>query len=301
MYNLENIIIFGAGNTGEEFLQSIFKHRDHYNVLAFADNDINKIGKEINGIKIIDPAGIRQYQYDVIIIGSNDKTNKESIYNQLTLKYKISKNKVSYTPKGLYKKVFRPFMDKKTYNFASDILKTLINYLNNNNLIYYLEFGTLLGIVRDNKILEWDDDIDISIQSSDFIEVNNRLDFLFMKLKKDFDEIGIQHEKRIRYSSPDKPIQIDLNFSSISGEINEFDINISLLYFVDGYGIQVLNKMPERMYLTNENIDWEGIKVRVPKNYDEYLEITYGDWKVPKKSTSYDDYVVYFEDYNKNS
>lgn len=298
---MENIIIFGAGNTGEEFLHSIFKHGEHYNVLAFADNDVNKFGKEINGIKIIDPADINQYQYDVIIIGSNDKISKESIYNQLTLKYKIDKNKVSYTPKGLHKKVFRPFMDNKTYNFASDILKKLINYLNNNNLVYYLEFGTLLGIVRENKILEWDDDIDISIQSGDFVEVNNKLDFLFMKLKKDFDDIGIQYDKRIRYSSPDKPIQIDLNFSSILGEINEFDINISLLYFVDGYGIQVLNKIPERMYLTNENIEWDGIKVRVPKDYEEYLEITYGDWKVPKKSTSYDDYVVYFEDYNENN
>lgn len=301
MYNLENIIIFGAGNTGKEFFRLFSKHREHYNVLAFADNDVEKFGKELHGIKIIDPADINQYQYDVIIIGSNDKTTKESIYDQLTLKYNISKNKVSYSPKGFHKKVFRPFMDKKTYKFASDILKILINYFNNNNLIYYLEFGTLLGIVRDNKILEWDDDIDISIRSSDFLEINNKLDFLLMKLKKDFDDIGIQQEKKIRYSSPDKPIQIDLKFSSILGGINEFDINISLLYFVDGYGIQVLNKMPERMYFTNENIEWEGLKVRVPKHYEEYLEITYGNWKVPKKSTSYDDYVVYFEDYNKNN
>ena len=42
---------------------------------------------------------------------------------------------------------------------------TVISLLNENNIPYWLCQGTLLGIIRDNKLIEWDHDIDIAVWS----------------------------------------------------------------------------------------------------------------------------------------
>lgn len=43
-------------------------------------------------------------------------------------------------------------------NFTS-----LIQILNNHNISYWLCHGTLLGVIRDKKLIEWDHDIDIAL------------------------------------------------------------------------------------------------------------------------------------------
>ena len=50
---------------------------------------------------------------------------------------------------------FKPILDP---NFS-----TIINLFNGNNIPYWICHGTLLGIVRDNKLIEWDHDIDIAV------------------------------------------------------------------------------------------------------------------------------------------
>ena len=56
---------------------------------------------------------------------------------------------------------------------------SVINLFNNNNIPYWICHGTLLGIIRDNKLIEWDHDIDIAVWS-DAIEKNYITD-LFSK------------------------------------------------------------------------------------------------------------------------
>ena len=44
----------------------------------------------------------------------------------------------------------------------SNLIET-INILEKNNIPYWLCQGTLLGIIRDNKLIDWDHDIDIAV------------------------------------------------------------------------------------------------------------------------------------------
>lgn len=57
------------------------------------------------------------------------------------------------------------------------ILETFADFCEHNALAYYLTFGTLLGAVRHNGFIPWDDDIDVAMPRPDY----NRLRELLSK------------------------------------------------------------------------------------------------------------------------
>lgn len=60
-----------------------------------------------------------------------------------------------------------------------EILEEFKRVCDENNLTYYLAFGTLLGAVRHQGFIPWDDDIDTGIPYSDY----NRLESLYKEGK----------------------------------------------------------------------------------------------------------------------
>jgi len=55
----------------------------------------------------------------------------------------------------------------KNAKIAYDMLRDVTKILKENNITYWLDFGTLLGAVRENRLLPWDNDLDISIREKD--------------------------------------------------------------------------------------------------------------------------------------
>lgn len=52
--------------------------------------------------------------------------------------------------------------DDKNHIIANTLIYTT-DILDKNNIPYWIDFGTLLGAVRDNKVIAWDDDSDICV------------------------------------------------------------------------------------------------------------------------------------------
>ncbi len=64
---------------------------------------------------------------------------------------------------------------KELKEIEFDILKMFDSFCKENNIKYYLSYGTLLGAIRYKKFIPWDDDVDLLIPREDY----NRMISLF--------------------------------------------------------------------------------------------------------------------------
>lgn len=95
---------------------------------------------------------------------------------------------------------------------------TAINLLNKLNLDYWICHGTLLGIIRDNKLLDWDNDVDIAMLEHSFNKAELIKVFLengFKKKKKYFEGDGL-----LTFTK-DKGKEIDINIYSLQKTFGE--------------------------------------------------------------------------------
>lgn len=81
---------------------------------------------------------------------------------------------------------FVPSKMKKVWNVEIDILENIKRICNKYNLTYYAIAGTLLGAIRHNGFIPWDDDLDIGMPRDDYnsfvhIAEKELPDYLFMQ------------------------------------------------------------------------------------------------------------------------
>jgi lipopolysaccharide cholinephosphotransferase len=68
---------------------------------------------------------------------------------------------------------------KNLHNVLIEILDEFVRICEENNLIYFLAYGTLLGAVRHKGFIPWDDDLDVAMPKNDykkFIEIYSKLE-----------------------------------------------------------------------------------------------------------------------------
>jgi hypothetical protein len=65
---MKKILIFGAGGFGKEIYEKI---RNKVDVIGFLDNDLSKIGQDVDGVKILGNAQyLSNIEYDEVIVGT---------------------------------------------------------------------------------------------------------------------------------------------------------------------------------------------------------------------------------------
>jgi phosphorylcholine metabolism protein LicD len=170
------------------------------------------------------------------------------------------------------------------HKIALDLLTDVVNILDNKRIIYHLEGGTLLGIVRDNKILPWDDDLDISVPE----EFSSGLWDALKVLKKR----GWKLEKRrFDHFSSFQPsgtrlIRVrDCSRGKLHQGTNYLDIFIKCKHQNNIYW-QAKGKLlmvDKKFYQHFDTISFNNLLLKVPSNYKDYLTEKYGDWSIPVK------------------
>ena len=152
-------------------------------------------------------------------------------------------------------------------------LFTIANLLNKHNITnWFIAYGTLLGIIRNNSCIHGDDDIDIICDINDYDNIKqilseNKFKFYDIDNKKNF----LKTKYTNKYSS------IDFYMAKIDNKGNFYDTweksTWSTCYF----------------YKKLIKYNWHNTILYLPKNYEKKIVKIYGDdWKIPQdtKGTS---------------
>lgn len=189
---------------------------------------------------------------------------------------------------GRFKWRKKPTMTGRHYRIARRMLLDIIDVCNQLAVPYHIDYGTLLGLVREGDLIPWDNDMDMSIMADD-VEAFRKT---FWKLRlRGWRINGNGHFN----SAPHTAWKQD---SLRSIKIR----NRNLLFF--GRGRVVMDvfvkyphgdhawwklageicRAPRHHFAGHETIEYAGRQVRVPCDYENYLEYLYGsDWRTPKK------------------
>jgi len=180
---------------------------------------------------------------------------------------------------------------------ANKLLPKVAALFKKHGIRYCLDGGTLLGIVREDRLLPWDDDLDFFVpadQSNKISALKFRLLLLGCRLKKSSAKGAygpiqqgaprIYKIKSIRRKNGQRVV-IDLIFK----HHDETDF-----HWVVGVNPPVHKKINRKYYDNFDEIVYRGVSYPIPCDVENYLTERYGDWRVTKKEWNFrtDDLAV---------
>jgi phosphorylcholine metabolism protein LicD len=139
---------------------------------------------------------------------------------------------------------------------------------------YFLIDGTLLGLTRGGRFIEWDDDIDVGIFAEDF---NVRTFGLFAAAMK---QNGFSYHTEGGWKRTltahwwRKNLRIDFSFYFRRGDQRVIWVCAKDEFIEFSYPAKLIEELV--------SVDFYGSPFMVPKEREAVLTHSYGDWKVPR-------------------
>ena len=180
----------------------------------------------------------------------------------------------------------------KNIKKARKLLFCATDFLNSYGIKYYLEGGTLLGIVRDGDLLPWDHDVDISIDYADAAQFDKLRWRFYLKGYRVTCRRGIQSYGPIKPNDyrifKVKPLGLSffkMFFPALVEKMVILDIFVKTTddEFTYWQSMGKILRVDKSHYDAQELVDLNGKKLTTPNNYKGYLTAKYGDWSVPVK------------------
>lgn len=159
-----------------------------------------------------------------------------------------------------------------------------IDLLDEHDIIYHLEGGTLLGVVRDGDLLPWDKDTDLSIMSQDADRLQPVLNDLKARGWRISQRTFKQDECFARQVEP-RLVKVKDHFLGILAGANTLDLFVKYIHEGHAYWVASSNVMrvSAHHYQGYDEIEWQGRMVKLPADHVGYLTAKFGDWHTPVK------------------
>jgi hypothetical protein len=173
------------------------------------------------------------------------------------------------------------------------LFDSFICLLNKHNIKYWLLAGTLLGSVRNEKMIEWDDDIDIGLDVEDYWKVRELLDH------QNYFAYHAIWRREICVTKPGCPrnvFHVDMFFienTDNASYIYSYKINS----FTNIWDIEQRQIFPKNIFKETKDWVYETIPIRIPVKFEEILSLHYGDWKTPQQNWTANDIPNWDKDY----
>lgn len=166
--------------------------------------------------------------------------------------------------------------------YGLSVIKEIDQYINASGIECFVDSGTLLGTVRERKLLSWDYDIDFGI----FLTKKHGWDYFETCMT----QIGYKKVKQFIYNN-DITEQTYKKADILVDFFNHYsDENHSYYYayiWKQGFLYANLNYMHALRYKTVKitglkMAKLDSISVHIPKEAEQYLSALYGeDWRIP--------------------
>lgn len=187
----------------------------------------------------------------------------------------------------------RRFLDPEFKELSREAFIKVIEIFNKNNIPFWLEYGTLLGCIRNKDFIDIDDDIDLGMKVKDFYKSS---ELIFSKVK----ELGFRIDGLVKIPIDNKNNDIYFGGKEV-GTPFRFSImyhggkkfskaSIDVQLHIRGKG----EYLDRRIDLTLHKIHYEkdlfpliesrflNQKVFVPLNCQQHLFNLYGEsWRIP--------------------
>lgn len=177
-FNNKKIVLFGAGLPSRKILQ--YLQEKQYTAHAVIDNNPKAWGTDFEGLTVSSPEeelGEFQDNAVILIASSHHKAMREQLEN-------LTASEKSYIEgRHIFELIDYEQLEKNIYNMIPEenilslediqrelykILKYLKKICEENNLSYFLNGGTLLGAIRHQGFIPWDDDVDVVMPFNDY-------------------------------------------------------------------------------------------------------------------------------------
>lgn len=176
----------------------------------------------------------------------------------------------------------------KNLTIACKLLKDVTTILEKKNVWYCLDGGTLLGIVRENRLLPWDKDLDICITEHECPTVrklawNFRAHGYWVRVRRikrnlspfkrgDVRVIRVRNRKRHLVAGP---VKLDIFVKYPIGDVYSW---------IEGYtGKEIVKSVPGKYLKQVSQTEFDGKYYYIPYHLDDYLTYRYGDWHTPQE------------------
>ena len=228
---------------------------------------------------------------------------KEDLKKDNITKYKIESNSIT-VPKDInsfikkyeknilanYYKKYPVMLKGKSEKKAIKMLEDVTEILKSSKCSYWLDAGTLLGAIRDGKLIPWDHDLDIGVQFS----TNSDLKNLIHSLQKQFYVRALAFSKKEGIWNLGKYRIIKVYNKKAFFFRQKLCLDIFIFYrepiqpgskIVYKYGVWDQNAYYDSNLIDNlKDINFYGRNYNIPGDSHEYLKAKYGEsWKTPKK------------------
>lgn len=174
----------------------------------------------------------------------------------------------------------------KNHDDAMRLLADVSEALEHAGIKYLVDAGTLLGIVRENRLLPWDNDLDLAVSRVEFPKFDGPIQALRDR--------GYR-VRVLNHTREDPPMLLR--------EVRIVKVSVRRFYFFRGVQLDIFIKtkvgddyiwaegirryarksVPARFHDELKQIDFAGRSYPVPADTDGYLTRRYGDWRTPKK------------------
>lgn len=215
-------------------------------------------------------------------------------YTKTIIKYLSKSEKVKTLLMPIYEKlgVKAAIHKNRTETFSKhgfEVLRKITVALNKKEVKYWLDYGTLLGIIRNQGILKHDDDIDLGMMATDYSE---EIDEIF--LKEGFILVSTVHLKQdntlVQKVFTFNEVRVDLFFY--------FKAHNKMFSYAADNRTYLLNKYHLKQgeylaiksafsYQTTKQIRVNGACFSIPSAPRKYLQEAYGDWETENKNFDY--------------